>query len=93
MSNLRTRKLVNEVLDARKTLGTDIYVSEDVTRLKQTLAYEARCLVRANTLDKTWTFKGNVYAKFPGSDDKFEIARPRDLNAVRAGNKPEPLKR
>ena len=47
----------------RKLKGTHIYVNEDLTKTRGTIAWEARKLKREGKVVDTWTRDGTVFVK------------------------------
>lgn len=80
------------VMDARKSLGPGVFVQEDITMFRQNLSYQARQLVRAKTLERTWIAGGRVQARLANSD-KFLITCQNDIEDIKAGKVPSPKKK
>ena len=49
--------------NARKLKGTHIFINEDLTKVRSTIAWEARSLKRENKAADTWTRDGIVFMK------------------------------
>ena len=49
--------------NARKLKGTRLFINEDMTKIRATMAWEARCLKRDNKLIDTWTRDGVIFTK------------------------------
>ena len=49
--------------NARKLKGTHIFINEDLTKVRSTIAWEARSLKRENKVADTWTRDGIVFVK------------------------------
>lgn len=81
-------KARQRVLSARKRLGS-VYVNEDLTRFRQSLHYEARQLVRAKKIVRTWIAGGKVFCNVPvpGSIDgiRFHIRSMVDIEKLGKG--------
>lgn len=81
------RRLRDEVYGRRlKLKGTDVFISEDLTVKKSSLAYAAREYVRAHEKTSTWTMDGNILLK-DSEDDK-----PRIIHNVTELKPAEPTK-
>ena len=55
--------------NARKLKGTRLFINEDMTKTRATMAWEARCLKRDNKLIDTWTRDGVIFTK--STDNKI----------------------
>lgn len=77
------------VYQARKTLGHGIFVQENLTRLRQQLGFEARQLVRAQTLEKTWVAGckvfGSMHGSAPGASKPIHIKDMSVIQAIKDG--------
>lgn len=60
-----------------------IFINEELTRTRRSLAYESRQLKKNNLIKKTWVYKGNVYI-VDKSDQKSCVACIEDLNPYRS---------
>ena len=74
---------------ARKQLSSSIYVQENITNFRESLSYEARQLVKANKLGKTWVAGCKIHGSYPGETGKFIIKDMATIEAIRDG-KPLP---
>ena len=54
---------VDVMRNARKLKGTQLFVNEDLTKVRSTIAWEARTLKRQNKVADTWTRDGTVFVK------------------------------
>ena len=72
-------KARERVYRARKTLGEGIYVQDNLTIFREKLSYEARELVRAKTLSKTWVAGCKVYGLLPSQAQSFVI---KDMDII-----------
>ena len=79
------RRLRDEIYSRRLSLkGMDVFISEDLTLKKSSLAYEARQYVRTTKDTSTWTIDGIIYLK-DGEDEKPRIiTNVHDLNPQNA---------
>ena len=69
------QRLRDEIYSRRLQLrGTNIFIGEDLTQKKATLAYEARQYVKTTTNASTWTTDGVQFLK-----DKMD-AKPRVIH-------------
>ena len=67
-SRLTTRSLVTHntkscVRSARKLKGTHVFINEDLTKTRATIAWEARTLKRERKISDTWTRDGVIFVK------------------------------
>lgn len=76
------------VYQARKTFGNGIFVQENLTRLRQQLGFEARQLVRARTLEKTWVAGCKVFGSVPGANKPIHIKDMSVIEAIKDGTLP-----
>ena len=60
-----------------------IFINEELTRTRRSLAYESRQLKKNNLIKKTWVYKGNVYI-VDKSDQKSCVSCLEDLNPYRS---------
>ncbi len=86
-TNYKARQMVYE---ARRNIGDGIFVQENLTRLRDQLAYEARKLVRSKSLLKTWVGGCKVYAlmMINGKEVKIQIRAMEDIACIREGRAP-----
>lgn len=68
------------VYTGRKELGSDIYVQENLTRLREKLSFEARQLVRTKTFTKTWIAGCKVLASLPDESSPIIISSMADID-------------
>ena len=71
-----------ELLKARKSLRrlpTEIYINEDLTAARKTLAFKCRELRRAGKLKKVWVYNGNVFV-CQNDDERVQISCESDLD-------------
>ena len=62
---------------ARKLKGTRVFINEDLTKTRSTIAWEARNLKRENKLIDTWTRDGTVFVKLAENRIRtFTATRP-----------------
>lgn len=83
-------KARQRIYDCRRSLGDGIFVQEHLTKFRSQLAYEARQLVRAKTLAKTWIAGSKVFATLidKGKEIKIQIRDMDDIKAAREGKPP-----
>jgi hypothetical protein len=84
------------VYNARKDLGSGIFVQQNITPYREKLSYEARQLIRAKTLQKTWISGFKVFAQFPTTTNpmtgkseqgaKVHIKSMRTIEAIKDGS-------
>lgn len=81
-TNSKARQCVYE---ARKRMGDGIFVQENLTRLREHIGFEARQLVRAKLVTRTWVAGCKIYALFPG-DSKSRVIDSMDvIDRIREG--------
>ncbi|MES9879652.1 MAG: hypothetical protein ABW185_02080 [Sedimenticola sp.] len=83
-------KARQRVWDARKQLGNGIYVTENLTRFRENLAYQARQLTRgpARLLERTWVAGGRIHAITAITQQKLIIRNLGDIEKLKAGAHP-----
>jgi len=81
-------RLKEEIYSRRIRLkGTDIFLSEDLTLKKSTLAFEARQYARSKPNSTTWTSDGKIFLK-DAIDEKPRIVRcSADLEPINTEDK------
>lgn len=67
------------VYNARKKIGSGIFIQENLTRYREGLAYEARQLVRSKHLDKTWVAGCRIYANVTVTGHPHGVLEIKDL--------------
>ena len=77
-----TYRVRARVMAARKHLkNTNIYVTEDLTQTRATLAFKAREAKRSKTIHDTWTYDGKIIIKT--LDSKIaEVKNVLELNKI-----------
>ena len=76
MHNTKTAVMRN----ARKLKGTHLFVNEDMTRSRATIAWEARTLKREGKILDTWTRDGTIFVKV-GENAVKSFVTPRTWKA------------
>lgn len=80
--------------DTRKSIGTGIFVQNNLTRFREQLAHEGRQFVRASNLTKTWAAGCNVYGaiKIHSMDEaKISIKYLDTIELINEGRIPSNL--
>ena len=62
-----------------KLKGKDIWVNDDLTQLRSTLAYEARQAVKGGLAERTWVHDGKIFLKKFGEDRPIKVTRSKDI--------------
>ena len=73
-------------LKGRATLRDEhakIFINEDLTRTRMSLAYECRKLAKAKLIKKTWVFGGNIFVQ-DMSDRRIRMTCLSDLDKFKA---------
>ncbi len=79
-------KARQRVYEGRKRIGDGIFVTENLTRLREHLAYEARQLVRGKKLTRTWVAGCRVHVILPGETRSRVIVDLNAIDCIRQGN-------
>ena len=70
-----------ELLKARSTLRKSkdkVYINEDLTSLRNELAFKCRALRRAGKIKKVWIYNGNVFIN-QNNDKRVQVSCESDL--------------
>lgn len=67
------------MLNRKELKGSNIYINEDLTKGRKSMAYMCRQLVKDKRLHQTWTYDGNIFVK-DKSDVKHRIYTVSDLD-------------
>ena len=59
-----------------------MYINEDLTKTRKSLAYECRQLKRERKIVKTWVYDGNVFVTNRGGT-KLKVTRDNELDEYR----------
>ena len=87
---LRSYQARLSLLQGRKTLRENkekVYINEDLTKTRKSLAYECRQLKRERKIVKTWVYDGNVFVTNRGGT-KLKVTRNNELDEYRKLNVP-----
>ena len=82
---LRSYQARLSLLQGRKTLRVNkekIYINEDLTKTRKSLAYECRQLKRERKIVKTWVYDGNVFVTNRGGT-RLKITQNNELDEYR----------
>lgn len=61
-----------------RELGTNVYISEDLTKLRKNIYYECRQLVKAKVIKTTFSVDGNIFV-IDNNDKKTRVRSTSDL--------------
>lgn len=61
-----------------RELGTNVYISEDLTKLRKNIYYECRQLVKAKVIKTTFSVDGNIFV-IDNNDKKTRVRSTLDL--------------
>ena len=62
-----------------KDVKTPIFINEDLTPVRAKLAAAARKAMKDKKVEKTWTFDGEVFVKYPEKEKAVRINKESDL--------------
>ena len=82
---LRSYQARLSLLQGRKTLRVNkekVYINEDLTKTRKSLAYECRQLKRERKIVKTWVYDGNVFVTNRGGT-RLKITQNNELDEYR----------
>ena len=78
----------NRVYNARTNLtGSNVWLSEDLTKQTEELAYLARKAKKEKHLFKSWTFDGNLFIQFEKKGKAIRISSQKALSQALEQNK------
>ena len=60
LATYRTRKRIMDLRGELKDVNKDVYISEDLTKARSELLYEARVLKRSKKINGAWSADGNI---------------------------------
>lgn len=72
-----------------RELGTNVYISEDLTKLRKNMYYECRQLVKAKVIKTTFSVDGNIFI-IDSNDKKMRVRSTSDLALFQAQPQPQP---
>lgn len=77
---MRSKELKLNIIREKKRLkGENIWITEDLTPLRNKLAYLARECVRKNKAAQSWVFDGTIFLKMSDIDRPQRVHHPNDI--------------
>ena len=64
--------------------NANIFINEDLTKTRMSLAYECKKMAKAKLIKKTWVFGGNIFVQ-DMSDRRIRMTCSTDLDKIKAG--------
>ena len=80
-TSYRMRRSVYKARSAMKTTNNNVFINEDLTRVRNKLFYDARQLLKGKAVNSVWSSDGVIFIK--DKEDKIHrIERREDLSVI-----------